>query len=566
MPNISEYIFPQQTKVLDNEGNTIVGFYQDWKPGGDIKYNFSGTTFNQLDIPSEAWTTGNNYEQTLIETSNGLRVYVDWHITLDGADAKFHYNIHIADTSGRDITGGSYEEGGIVRGSLGNQVTTLEDYNTASGILMRNNMAVKYTIGYVNYENADVGTPAYTVSLLEPEIFFPQVNVDPEDRVPLSGEQKRSDVQGSYHVVGGSLTYASSDEGLDLVKDILADKGNGKDLFPDPTEKDPSDPGGGGSTDYKPGTKGPHGDDVGVPGLPTVSAVNTGFITMYNPSTATLRSLSSELWNPDLFDELSRLMNNPFDALIGLNMIPFSPEVGASIRIQFANYSTSVSAPAVINQFKNVKCGTCKIPENWRNFLDYTNTSVDIFLPFVGFKPLKISDVMNQELAVEYNCDVLTGQSTCFVTSSGYCLYQYPCNVAAQIPMSGSHMANLMTSISGMVGSAVMGIGTGNPALAVTGMVGSALNMNTKEIEHGGSLNGSAGQLGSLTPYIMIHKPVQSLPTNFRGLKGYPSNINGTLGSFTGYTEVQYCHLDGVSATDREKEEIDRLLKSGVIL
>ena len=49
-------------------------------------------------------------------------------------------------------------------------------------------------------------------------------------------------------------------------------------------------------------------------------------------------------------------------------------------------------------------------------------------------------------------------------------------------------------------------------------------------------------------------------------IKGYPAWITRSLGSVHGYTEVDTVHLDGITATDAEKEDIMAKLKAGVIL
>ena len=57
------------------------------------------------------------------------------------------------------------------------------------------------------------------------------------------------------------------------------------------------------------------------------------------------------------------------------------------------------------------------------------------------------------------------------------------------------------------------------------------------------------------------------MPAKFKEIKGYQSNITSQLSSCRGYTEVEYVHLTGISgATDTELNEIENLLKEGVII
>ena len=86
------------------------------------------------------------------------------------------------------------------------------------------------------------------------------------------------------------------------------------------------------------------------------------------------------------------------------------------------------------------------------------------------------------------------------------------------------------------------------------------------DISRGGSLGGAVGVMGDFTPYLIIHRPIQSLASDFASKKGYPANISASLGSLTGYTVVDKVHLTGIDCTDSERDEIHALLKDGVII
>ena len=105
---------------------------------------------------------------------------------------------------------------------------------------------------------------------------------------------------------------------------------------------------------------------------------------------------------------------------------------------------------------------------------------------------------------------------------------------------------------------------------AVGGAATSAINVAThsqSDVQRSGAIVSNTGVLGEFTPYIVIHRPKQSLAQNFKGFKGYQSNITSLLGNCAGYTEIEYIHLTGISgATDTELEEIESLLKEGVII
>lgn len=312
------------------------------------------------------------------------------------------------------------------------------------------------------------------------------------------------------------------------------------------------------------------GDPVDFPDLPSTSVISTGLITLYNPDAATLRSLASVLWGNDFEQSIKKVLNDPFDGLIGLSMVPFTPTTSGSVNCEIGNFDTEVSMPLVSAQYYTIDCGTVKLAENWGNALDYNATSVEIFIPFVGFRSLDIQDCMARTLELKYNVDILTGAAIAILKCGNKCLYEWPCNVAYNIPLTGSNKAALYTGLISVAMSGLGGLAAGGAMGAVGGAATSAINVAThaqSDVQRGGSLASNTGVLGEFLPYIVVHRPKQSMPSQFKNIKGYQSNITSMLGNCVGYTEVDYVHLTGISgATDTELQDIERLLKEGVII
>ena len=66
--------------------------------------------------------------------------------------------------------------------------------------------------------------------------------------------------------------------------------------------------------------------------------------------------------------------------------------------------------------------------------------------------------------------------------------------------------------------------------------------------------------------YIIIERPILSMPQSYNFYNGWNSNVTSALGSLAGFTQFQTCYIDIPTATDSEKAEILSLLKSGVIV
>lgn len=386
----------------------------------------------------------------------------------------------------------------------------------------------------------------------------------------LSGEVRNATINANFMWSQLGLTL-SSDAQLEGFTDDLIDHGNGENPIGEPRvpsdkpfENNPSRPGGG-YGDYT-----GKGDETGKPGLPSSGVLSSGFIAMYTPTLSQLQDLGDVLWSDDFINNFLKLWNDPMEAIISLGLVPFIPSSSGSTSCQVGNFDTEVVMPRVTAQYQTFSCGSVPISEFWGNALDYgPYTQAEIFLPFVGMRQLDIDDVMNKTVEVDYNVDLLGGEAVCYVTVDNRVLYDFRCNLQTNIPISSNSYANLYSGILTAAKGIAIGAAAGGVGGAAAGALTSAVNVvNSKHstVERGGELSPNAGTLGLLTPYIILHRPVQSLPSNFGHFKGYPSNITRTLGNLSGYTEVDYIHLDGIAATEEEKEEILSLLKAGVIL
>lgn len=339
-------------------------------------------------------------------------------------------------------------------------------------------------------------------------------------------------------------------------------------------DDDPSQPGGGGGQ-YTGGGMGGYdkrSDPVDFPNLPTGGALSCGAVKAYHVTETNLVKFFTDLWSTSVFDvaTFQKLVSEPLEALISLHCIPFYPSEGVSSHIHLGNFdfNNELSAPIITNQYKTVKCGTVTVPYYWGSFLDADPyTKVEIYLPFIGMKTLDADDVIGLTLEVRYNIDILTGDLTANIKCGQSVLYKFQGNCKANIPVT-----SMKNDIIERINTAVFAVGgslTGGAAAVGTSIIASAVSVTLAKthISRSGDLSGAVGMLDEFTPYLIIHRPIQSLPDSYARDKGRPSNITATLSSLKGYTEVEYIHLTGIDgATDQELEEIESLLKSGVII
>lgn len=320
---------------------------------------------------------------------------------------------------------------------------------------------------------------------------------------------------------------------------------------------------------------------VDPPALPSLSAIQSGFIAAYMPSFSQLQNLGDYLWS-DLFslDTFKKLFSDPMQAILGLSLVPVTPSTAGS-NVVIGNINTGISMPKVVNQFVTVDCGSITLPEYWGGYLDYSPyTKVEIYLPYIGVRPLDTDEVMGRTLRVVYNVDVLSGACVCFVQCDNTIRYHYVGQCGASIPITANdwtRVVNGAVSIATALGVGVATLGAGAAAGGATaasmagtgalvGGIASQVLASKPRVEHSGSLAGMGGLLGVQFPYIIIQRPRQAVPSGQNAFTGYPSFIRRTLGTVSGYTQVTGVHLTGLSCTDEEKKEIQAYLEAGVIL
>lgn len=310
-------------------------------------------------------------------------------------------------------------------------------------------------------------------------------------------------------------------------------------------------------------------EPIDIPNLPSISASSTGFISLFNPTLSQLNELASYLWS-DLFeiDGWKKLFADPMDAILGLSILPVSIPSGGIREVKVGNIGTGISLTVAASQFVEVDCGSIDVNEYWGAYLDYEPyTQAQIFLPYIGTRPISVDEIMGKTVRVVYHVDILTGACCCFVKCGDSVLYTYNGQCSIPIPITGANytsVVNGVISVAASVGSLVATGGASAP-IAVPAIASSVVNQMKPQIEKSGSISGSAGVLNMQTPYLILIRPRQALPSKQNEFIGYPSLITVQLTELSGYTEVQSIHLENIPATQEEIAEIQSLLEGGVI-
>ena len=313
------------------------------------------------------------------------------------------------------------------------------------------------------------------------------------------------------------------------------------------------------------GSDTPNPPDTGDGNSPTIVppvGKASSLWSIYNPTLEQVNQFGSWLWSSNFVEQLKKLFSDPMQAIIGLHKVYSPVQTSGQGTIKCGYLDSGVPSKLVSEQYITVDCGSVDLQEYFGNVFDYPPyTEVSIYLPFIGIRQLDPSDVMRSTISVKYRIDVLTGACLAEVNvqrdAAGGTLYTFSGDAAVRYPVSsGSYMG----IVSGLIGVATSVV-SGNllPAL------GGVARLHTN-VERSGSFTGNSGAMGSKVPYLIISRPQTAMADKFETLSGYPSNTYTLLSDCKGFTQVKYCHVENLSATETEKKEIERLLKEGVIL
>lgn len=322
-------------------------------------------------------------------------------------------------------------------------------------------------------------------------------------------------------------------------------------------------------------------DPVPEPDLPSVSVTDSGLVTLFAPTESQLKALADYLWS-DAFslDSFKKMLNNPMDCILGLTIVPVNVPHGSAREITVGNIVTTVSCNICPTQYVKVDCGTFTFDRHnmTNSYLDYAPYSkCYLYLPFIGVQEINIDDFMQSTMHVVYHVDILTGAMFCYVMRGSSVMYTYMGQCAENVPLSSSSYSNtigsIMSAAASIVGVASMAATGGATAPVAAGLLAGATTSTANavtslkpSVAHSGSVGGGAGIMGVNYPYLIFNTPHVSIPSQQRHYTGYPSNQIVKLSALSGFNVIQAINLSVSGANDSEMNEIESILKGGVIL
>lgn len=328
-----------------------------------------------------------------------------------------------------------------------------------------------------------------------------------------------------------------------------------------------------------------------------------------------IANLNTLINSKDFVDKMVQFFSNSGEFVLSLKVYPFNvvnwlnlsmSELGVLcdyVKIG-GNYVTKIKGAEVRKTtipFNQV--GLFKITNVYNNFLDYAPyTKMYLFLPYIGYIDLDVNLIKRNigtgevYLSVNYAVDFDTGKCTAYILGAraintdntlkspllidmkdGVIGFDIPIGRTNASEIAKGYLTTGLTAIGGAVATAL----TGGYALpfAVSTFASSSVSLINSSQQH--VQKGTIGTIKNAfcttqKPFIIMERPQ---PINISkdennnnvyaiaSLKGKPCGLKTRLSIISGFTKVESVHLENfTNATEDELQEIETLLKTGVIL
>ena len=296
------------------------------------------------------------------------------------------------------------------------------------------------------------------------------------------------------------------------------------------------------------------------------------------------------LFSDTFIDNIKRIWTNPAEYVISLCYYPFDINstgiITTDTTVSIGGITSDVEALAATDSgIPYFYGGAVDVGNYYNSYLDYEPyTSIDIYIPYIGVRPLNVSQVVGHRLCIGYYIDFNTQQITALIgldgdsSNLGQVVTQYIGTVGVNTPLSGTSAQdvtrNIVTQTAGLitgVGALAGGVATGNIAAAAVGAsstISTLTGSGQTSPNYYGSLSPISGLISPQSAYLIINRPIAAEPEKFKEQVGYSSCYSSIgLGAYSGFLKCAAVDIPATSnMTEEEQREIEQLLLGGVYI
>lgn len=258
-----------------------------------------------------------------------------------------------------------------------------------------------------------------------------------------------------------------------------------------------------------------------------------GLIGIYAPTETQMLELASKRFysmTGDGFKDYSEYIISYMKLYLNRNAIPSYVQK----TVKYGPYSTDITCDLFPEYVVEFDLGRVFINETHGNSIDYEQTSLTAYLPYIGFVDLPVAVFMNKGANLHYRVNVASGECLAvFTDDNGALLHGFTGNMSFSIPV---HFNSTLRSV------------------------------RFNSTFRGNSLSDSSAWylLKDPNPYIEARSQIPYEPET--PVFGGDDNRIDTLSNFSGYCVFSDVNLNMGNMTQAEYDEIISLLKSGVII
>ena len=314
-------------------------------------------------------------------------------------------------------------------------------------------------------------------------------------------------------------------------------------------------------------------DDKGIiPHIPPTFIAKRSMFNLYQVNETTVRSITDYLWSTDLTNTLLKLYSDPMDAILSMYVLPVaSTHLRASTDVILGNVNLNVKSSLVEAYQETYIAGVIDVTHYNHDVRDYAPYSeYYLYLPYIGIVQLNAEDVVGSKLTIYYDVDLCTGSILARIWVErgqlNACLYQYTGSCIYILPITKLNQQNAITVASNAALNAISGSLTGGVMRAGAQAIEAGISGLQSHVSQGGSIGGNASITASPYPYIIIKHKTPQTPSGSNKYYGKPTLKTITLGKHKGFVRVKDINLSNIDLTKPEIDELETMLKEGVII
>ena len=309
----------------------------------------------------------------------------------------------------------------------------------------------------------------------------------------------------------------------------------------------------------------------------------------YALTSSQVSELTSFLFNETFLNNVKRLWSEPGEYVIDLSYYPVDLtqtgiDFSAAENISIGGVGSEISAPEILGGTPFIYMGDYTPKAYYNSYLDYAPyTRMEIYLPYIGMRPLDVNQVMGHSVHVGYYIDYATQQVMAAIgldgtpeNPLGTPINQYTGNLAVHVPLSGQSAQQLLIGTVkqgiGAVGNAASiagGVATSNPGQIANGVSGFISNLIPEQVHRReyGNITAMTGIYSPQQVFLLIDRPIAAEPTGFKDKLGYSASYGGKVSDFSGYLQCNQVQITQTGTMTKEEcEEIISLLKGGIYI